>query len=210
LLAKNTLTASDAQVIEGAFRARVAALGDGRAPDGLGALQASAVAPEHPSQFAGSAASVNARGNSPAGLVAKAIRLRDKEHRRFVSKQPCLVCGRIPAEPHHLRFAQPRALGRKVSDEFTVPLCRLHHRELHRQGDEAAWWDGVNIDPVPIALALWQRTRTGTSGSPASAGTEMRAAPEQGNEARDLIAGGHEPPDGTTDPSVHSDRPIPQ
>jgi hypothetical protein len=99
-----------------------------------------------------SAAAVDPTGNSPTRLVAKAIRLRDKEHRRFVSKQPCLVCGRIPAEPHHLRFAQPRALGRKVSDEFAVPLCRLHHRELHRHGTEAAWWGGVNIDPVPIAL----------------------------------------------------------
>ena len=36
-----------------------------------------------------------------------------------------------PTEAHHIRFAQPRALGRKVSDEYTVPVCRLHHRELH-------------------------------------------------------------------------------
>jgi hypothetical protein len=49
-------------------------------------------------------------------------------------------------------------LGRKVSDEFTVPVCRLHHRELHRHGDEAAWWNGIKIDPVPIAAALWQST----------------------------------------------------
>jgi hypothetical protein len=70
-------------------------------------------------------------------VAPKTIRLRDKEHRRFVSIQPCLVCGRSPADAHHLRFAQPRALGRKVSDEFTVPLCRVHHRELHRHGAEA-------------------------------------------------------------------------
>src|SRR5438552_1124230 len=76
--------------------------------------------------------------------VAKTIRIRDKDHRKFVSTQPCLVCGRRPADPHHLRFAQPRALGRKVSDEFTVPLCRLHHRELHNWGDEKAWWRSVN------------------------------------------------------------------
>jgi hypothetical protein len=36
-----------------------------------------------------------------------------------------------PSDPHHLRFAQPRALGLKVSDEFTVPLCRDHHRQVH-------------------------------------------------------------------------------
>jgi hypothetical protein len=46
-----------------------------------------------------------------------------------------------------------------VSDEFTVPICRLHHRELHRSGDEAAWWRRLNIDPVPVALRLWQQTR---------------------------------------------------
>ena len=92
-------------------------------------------------------------------VLGKTIRLRDKEHSRFVSRQPCVVCGRTPADPHHLRFAQPRALGRKVSDEYTVPVCRTHHRELHRYGDEASWWAGVNVDPVPIALALWQRTR---------------------------------------------------
>jgi hypothetical protein len=48
-------------------------------------------------------------------------RVRDRDHVRHVAKQPCLVCGRIPADAHHLRFAQSRALGRKVSDEFVVP-----------------------------------------------------------------------------------------
>ena len=72
---------------------------------------------------------------------------------------PCLVCGRQPCDPHHLRFVQPRALGRKVSDEFTVPLCRIHHRELHRQMNEEAWWSLVNIDPKAAALRLWQLSR---------------------------------------------------
>src|SRR5713226_8671392 len=66
-------------------------------------------------------------------------RLRDKQHLRFVAKQPCLVCGREPCDPHHLRFAQQRGLAQKVSDEFTVPLCRAHHRELHRAGKEVEW-----------------------------------------------------------------------
>jgi hypothetical protein len=71
--------------------------------------------------------------------LAEPRRRRDKSHLRFVASQPCLVCGRHPSDPHHLRFAQPRALGAKVSDEFTVPLCRKHHRELHRHGNEANW-----------------------------------------------------------------------
>jgi hypothetical protein len=85
-------------------------------------------------------------------------RVRDREHVRQVAKHPCLVCGRQPADPHHLRFTQRRALSRKVSDEFTVPLCRGHHREVHRCGDEAAWWRKVGVDPIVAARALWLET----------------------------------------------------
>jgi hypothetical protein len=85
-------------------------------------------------------------------------RIRDRDHIRHVIKQPCLICGRRPSDPHHLRFAQSRALGRKVSDEFTVPLCRGHHREVHRSGNEAAWWTNVGIDPTIAARALWLET----------------------------------------------------
>jgi hypothetical protein len=99
------------------------------------------------------------------GATAKTIRLRDKEHCKFVATRSCVVCGRTPAEAHHIRFAQPHALGRKVSDEYTVPVCRIHHRELHRYGDEASWWTGVNIDPLPIALDLWQRSRSPSAAS---------------------------------------------
>jgi ERF superfamily len=85
-------------------------------------------------------------------------RIRDRAHMRFVTKQPCLVCGRRPADSHHLRFAQSRALSRKVSDEFTVPLCRTHHREVHRQADEATWWMKLGIDPTSTARSLWLQT----------------------------------------------------
>jgi hypothetical protein len=85
-------------------------------------------------------------------------RIRDREHVKSVAKQPCLVCGRRPADAHHLRFAQSSTLGRKVSDEFTVPLCRGHHREVHHCGDEATWWDKAGIDPTVRARALWLKT----------------------------------------------------
>ncbi len=85
-------------------------------------------------------------------------RFRDRNHVKFVAKQPCLICGRMPSDAHHLRFARHRALGRKVSDEFTVPLCRGHHREVHRSGDEAAWWKKIGIDPIIAARALWLET----------------------------------------------------
>ena len=87
-----------------------------------------------------------------------ARRIRDRDHVRSVAKQACLVCGRRPTDSHHLRFAQSPALGRKVSDEFTVPLCRGHHREVHRCGDEAGWWCKIGIDAAAVARMLWLKT----------------------------------------------------
>jgi ERF superfamily len=90
-------------------------------------------------------------------------RLRNRAHLKFVASQPCLVCGRSPADAHHLRFTQPRAMGLKVSDEFTVPLCRIHHRDVHSHGDELAWWQKRAIDPLVTSRALdpayWLRFR---------------------------------------------------
>ena len=78
--------------------------------------------------------------DNPRVPIASSPRRRDRAHLRFVASQPCLVCGRRPADPHHLRFAQPRALGRKVSDEFTVPLMSFPSPSLHRSGVETRWW----------------------------------------------------------------------
>jgi hypothetical protein len=85
-------------------------------------------------------------------------RVRNKSHLIFVAAQPCLVCQRSPCDAHHLKFAQPRSLGRKVSDEFTVPLCREHHDELHRHGNEMAWWANLRIAPLETARELWEAT----------------------------------------------------
>ena len=74
-------------------------------------------------------------------VINKPVRERDRNHLRFVASQPCLLCGRTPSDAHHIKYAEARAMGRKVSDKFTVPVCRLHHRKLHRRGDERAWWD---------------------------------------------------------------------
>lgn len=192
LPAKNTLRTEDAQQVEAAFRAVIVALDDlppegapaSEAPvsdgaqeslyqsiEGVGVDGASAAKSDSLSSI--SDAKVGLGNATPTAktvgpvrrcVALKPIRLRDKEHCKFVARQPCVVCGRSPTEAHHLRFAQPRALGRKVSDEYTVPVCRIHHRELHRYGDEASWWAGVSLDPAPIALALWRRSRPERAG----------------------------------------------
>jgi hypothetical protein len=168
LPAKNTLTAADAKIVEERFQARLSTIGDSGIPDEISDhLDSCRTANAVPDQSAVSASGPKAgtseikkRDRSSAvRALGKTVRLRDKEHRKFVLRQPCLVCGRVPSDPHHLTFVQPRALGRRVSDEFIVPVCRIHHRELHRSDDEAAWWRSLNIDPLPVALRLWQHTR---------------------------------------------------
>lgn len=110
--------------------------------------------------------------------IAEPKRLRDKTHLRFVASLPCLVCGRQPSDPHHLRFAQPRALGMKVSDEFTVPLCRGHHRQLHQVGSELAWWENLKINALESAKSLWEQTHPKSA---VTSGTVMLAGSDETN-----------------------------
>jgi ERF superfamily len=133
LPAKNTLTPADAETVEASFRERLAAIEAGqvsataanaRAP----AATATAIPDDEPNSAQGQAFdALEVAAPQPTTVqrrraTAKTIRLRDKEHCKFVAMQPCVVCGRTPAEAHHIRFAQPRALNRKVSDEYTVPI----------------------------------------------------------------------------------------
>jgi hypothetical protein len=160
---KNSLTAADARQVENAFQAKLARLQD--ATDVNEQTLSSVMAASQPS-----VAPLKRRLEGPGGTAItdgidksrlahpEPRRFRDKEHVRFVAKQPCLICARRPADPHHLRFVQHRALGRKVSDEFIVPLCRGHHREVHRCGDQAAWWKDAGVDPTVTARALWLET----------------------------------------------------
>jgi hypothetical protein len=188
LSAKNTLTASDARMVEVAFELRLSSLvTEGGAHEVAGALPE---APEESDPPSGSSSSKSAvagprsasrraaaRQAKLAGIdksvlpIGEPRRYRDRGHLEFVASQPCLICERRPSDPHHLRFAQKRALGRRVSDEFIVPLCRLHHREAHRSRDERAWWRRLGLDSIKIAEMLWKKTRL----------TESKAATEIGN-----------------------------
>ena len=172
LPAKNTLTAADAKMVEEQFQARLSTFSDS-----LNANELSEARTVESEPGAGHKTVRRAKKQSRPNVVqalGKTVRLRDKDHRKYVLRQPCLVCGRVPSDPHHLTFTQPRALGRRVSDEFTVPVCRVHHRELHHSGDEAAWWRRLNIDPIPVALELWQRTRSDNEPSPVPQAQDSR------------------------------------
>jgi len=160
---KNKLTVADAQRIEEAFAARLAALVDlGEAVSSLN-TKSEDRPQERPLAIAGTP--VNQESMRGENVIDKSMlsfpeprRIRDRNHLRYVAQQPCLVCGRTPCDAHHLRFTQRRALGKKVSDEFAVPLCRGHHREVHRCGDEAGWWSRIATNPAAAARRLWLET----------------------------------------------------
>jgi hypothetical protein len=144
---KNQLSADDARAVEGAFTGRLSQL-EGE-----------------PDAFEGQ--EVNGRNdrsylNKRVTVINKPVHERDRHHLKFVASRPCLICGRAPSDAHHVKFAEQRAMGRKVSDRFTVPVCRIHHRELHRGGNERFWWESQGIDPLRTAATLWGKTHPAT------------------------------------------------
>src|SRR5262249_15281538 len=150
---KNRLSGTDAQTLETAFAARLALIGEARS----GTENAETSRSEQPQ---------SSDTHSPiqtVTVISKPARERDRNHLRFVTSRPCLICGRTPSDAHHIKFAEQRAMGRKVSDRFTVPVCRLHHRELHQRGNERAWWKGKAIDPLAVAASLWNQTHEDNS-----------------------------------------------
>jgi putative HNHc nuclease len=173
---KNTLTAEDAQAVETAFEIKLAGLpaeDPGPEPEALPLPSPANVFNPN----SGPVVPADAANNSTQAsvfVIAKTVYHRNKKHLRFVAMQPCLVCGRQPSDPHHLRFAQGRALGRKVSDEFTVPLCRMHHREIHRVAIEIEWWHSRGIAPLAAAEVLWKKTQSGQDLHEPAASSDQR------------------------------------
>jgi hypothetical protein len=157
LPAKNTLTADDAHAVEMTYRKQL---------EISTADETDLDYPPQDGKNAGTETSTDAsvhalttqtqsEAESQVTPLCKPVRKRSKAHLSFVAAQPCLVCQRFPCDAHHLKFAQPRSIGRKVSDEYTVPLCRDHHAELHRHGNEIAWWANAQVAPIEAARSLW-------------------------------------------------------
>jgi hypothetical protein len=173
LTAKNTLVADDARLLEEAFERKLSDLPplvDIETPINAGDGSVAVTVQEEPP--------ARARSDQPKRIDKSVLtfaaprRYRNREHLRFVTQQPCLICGRKPSDAHHLRHIQPRALGRKASDEFAVPLCRVHHRAAHRANDERAWWKAARIDPIRTARRLWKETRVNEGQVPPDAITQ--------------------------------------
>jgi hypothetical protein len=140
---KNRLPSEKAQIVEVAFAAKLNELNE-----------SVSVALQQSEASGNRGEGVRSRADEVVTL-SKPTRERDRNHLRFVATRPCLICGRTPSDAHHLKFAEQTAMGRKVSDKFTVPVCRIHHRDLHKRGHERSWWEEQGIDPLPIAATLW-------------------------------------------------------
>jgi hypothetical protein len=165
---KNKLTNIDARTVEATCEGLLRHYaGESPDPDILATSTAQADNSDSPADMMGT----SLPENTVCGL-AKPIRRRSKVHLSFVAAQPCLICQRTPCDAHHLKFAQTKALGRKVSDEFTVPLCRDHHHELHRHGDERVFWANLRLKPQEVARQLWlsgpSHSSSDHSGGPSS------------------------------------------
>jgi hypothetical protein len=193
LATKNSLTTADAKLLEDAFEQKVAGLSAAEAATPVVDGGAASAAPNSQGARPSDIADLADPHPHPSAGIDKSVltisiprRYRNKEHLRYITSLPCLFCTRKPSDAHHLRFMQPRALGRKVSDEFAVPLCRTHHRAAHRAKDEQAWWKSIGIDPVKIARKLWR-------GSRGAKGQEQSDAPLQ--DARTKVAPSTRGPD---------------
>jgi hypothetical protein len=156
---KNSLTAADAKLLENTFEKKLSSLSSPDLSETAIVESGTTVTSQDETQVS------NLPGDQPLAIdksvltVATPRRYRNREHLRYVAQQACLICGRKPSDPHHLRHVQPRGLGYKASDEFAVPLCRSHHRAVHRAGNERAWWQAAGIDPLTVARELWKHTR---------------------------------------------------
>ena len=197
LPAKNTLTADDARAVETACQGVLSAFNADEQPP-AGAASGAVSGSDGGDTLSMSAENSRLEAKDRVTPLRKEIRRRNKAHLAFVCSQRCLICQRSPCDAHHLKFAQPRSLGRKVSDEFTVPLCREHHQELHRHGNERAWWTNLRIDALSDAKELWEATQADPDRNTASvirrAGLDTRLEPTNGDGALPRNAVGRSSP----------------
>lgn len=82
-------------------------------------------------------------------------RLRSKKHLAHVRSFGCCICQNPTCDAHHLRSVGHLASAAlKNGDDYTIPLCRKHHDELHAFGDEAVFLALHGIDVVLILEKL--------------------------------------------------------
>lgn len=79
------------------------------------------------------------------------MKIRSPKHLEYVRSYPCIIndgkgnqCNGSPVVAHHLTHVKDKGgMGLKTGDEYTLPLCWLHHQTLHNMGEKSFWeqWD---------------------------------------------------------------------
>lgn len=93
-----------------------------------------------------------------------APRVKAPGHLARVAQLGCLVCNRRGCQCHHLLrpWDGTRGTGRRAGDHNAIPLCPMHHRQLHKRGDEDAFFEEVTGSPDTgrvCAKNLWELNR---------------------------------------------------
>ena len=72
------------------------------------------------------------------------------KHLDKIRGMSCIICESPPkSDPHHITNAEKSGMGRKVGDNWTVPLCRECHGRLHMyKYGEKLFWAMTGIDPL--------------------------------------------------------------
>lgn len=58
---------------------------------------------------------------------------------QWIRQQPCCIPNCVtglPIEAAHIRTAANSGTGKKPSDDYLVPMCRLHHKMQHQTGHQ--------------------------------------------------------------------------
>jgi hypothetical protein len=79
---------------------------------------------------------------------------RNEAYLEWLREQPCALCGHSPAEPAH---GPMNGAGSKGPDAEAVPLCRLHHAEMHQFGSWPSFEERHFFIRAAVASAHWAR-----------------------------------------------------
>lgn len=73
------------------------------------------------------------------------------EYVEYIRSQPCVICAKPGAYPHHIkRIGMGRDRKKRLKEHFSaIPLCNLHHSELHDKGDDKFFY--------VYGIELWQK-----------------------------------------------------
>ncbi len=80
-------------------------------------------------------------------------------HRAWVRRHLCSVpeCLQLPIECAHIRIGTDGGMALKPSDRWIISLCRVHHAEQHRLGEDA-FSKRYDLDMLNLAREFARRS----------------------------------------------------